>query len=190
MLSIHFPKYFSANLMKVGQLGRVGCPPKCCLKAMSPLVNGVPIGGITVVPKSFLPRSLYTGPAATAAKNCPLSSIQLPSTLGELQLINTGRGAHIAINSCASTGRSFSVNGPEYFIKLGANQCYPEDEARLSTFSPNTRSINLAPPAPEEPINPIAKRLSQAIATNAALPYLERPSIPARFASTSLSVPK
>src|SRR5437588_3960389 len=60
---------------------------------MSPSINGVSKGGNSVVPKSFLPKSLYTGPAATAAMNMPLWSTQPPSTLGEPALMKAGRGA-------------------------------------------------------------------------------------------------
>ena len=38
--------------------------------------------------------------------------------------MNTGRGAHSAISSCESTGRSFQFSGPAYFRKLPAIQWY------------------------------------------------------------------
>ncbi len=36
--------------------------------------------------------------------------------------MNVGRGAHKAISSWASTGKSFGVKGPPYLIKLPAIQ--------------------------------------------------------------------
>src|SRR6266852_2033707 len=60
-------KYRLANSRNVGQFGPVVCPPRCWRKANSPAMSAVSIGGNSVVPRSFLPKSLNTGPAATAA---------------------------------------------------------------------------------------------------------------------------
>src|SRR5213075_2560927 len=120
----------------------------------------------------------------------PFASTHLPSTVGEPELMNTGRGAHNATNSCASKGKSFGVSGPAYLIKFPANQWYSPDDARFSTCSPKTRRRVFVPPAPDEPTNAIAKRGSYAMVTIVALPYLDKPSIPTRLASTALSVSK
>src|ERR1017187_4423357 len=90
---------------------------------MSPSVSVVSIGGNSVVPMSRLPSSRYTGPAPAAARNIPLASTH-PSPLRAPPEMNTGRGAHIAISSCASTGMSPGVSGPAYFMKLPAIQWY------------------------------------------------------------------
>jgi hypothetical protein len=119
-LKLLYLKYLAAKSIKYGQLGASVWPPLCWRKAISPLVNVVSTGGNSVVPKSFLPNSLYTGPAAAAAINMPLGSTQ-PSPFWPL-LMNTGRGAQSATSSCASTGRSFQCNGPAYLIKLPAIQ--------------------------------------------------------------------
>ena len=66
--------------------------------------------------------NLYTGPAATSAMNDPRASTQ-PSPFSTVPApTNTGRGAHIAISSCESTGRSFHPIGPAYFRKFPAIQ--------------------------------------------------------------------
>ena len=58
-------------------------------------------------------------------------------------------------------------------------------------FGPRPRAANApAPPAPDDAMKPIAKRGSYAIATSAALPYRDSPSMPTRFASTARSVSK
>ena len=79
------------------------------------------MGGNTAVPISFLPSSLYTGPAPAAARNIPFASTQ-PSPLVAPPEMNTGLGAHSATSSCASTGRSPGVSGPAYFKKFPAIQ--------------------------------------------------------------------
>src|SRR5215831_1089816 len=82
-----FSKYLLANSIKVGQFGPVVCPPLCWRKAMSPSVRVVSIGGYSLAPRSFLPSSTYTGPAATAAMNMPRASTHCPSTFGDPALI-------------------------------------------------------------------------------------------------------
>ncbi len=84
--------------------------------------------------------------------------------------MNVGRGAHRAISSWASTGRSAGVSGPAYLRKLPAIQWYSPEPARFSTRSPQSRRWSLAPPSPDEPMKPIANRGSYAIATSVALP--------------------
>jgi hypothetical protein len=52
----------------------------------------------------------------------PFASTHVPSSFAEPALIKMGLGAQSATSSWASTGRSFTVRGPAYFIKFGANQ--------------------------------------------------------------------
>src|ERR1039458_3145917 len=71
--------YLPANFRKVGQFGASVCPPLCWRKAISPATKAVSIGGKLVVPKSFLPSSVRTGPAAAPPMDIPLSSTE-PAT--------------------------------------------------------------------------------------------------------------
>jgi len=86
------------------------------------------------------------------------------------------RGAHNAISSCASTGKSPAFLLPNvasaapYFMKFPAIQWYSPEPVRFSTASPQLRRCSLAPPSPEEPTRTTAKRVSYAIVTNAAFP--------------------
>src|SRR4029079_16583104 len=114
-------KYRSANVINTGQFGAGVCPAVCCRNDTSPSISGVSIGGNSLVPSPFLPSSLYTGSAPTPARNDPFASTH-PSPAVAPALRNTGRGAHNAISSCESTGRSFTVSGPEYLRKLAAIQ--------------------------------------------------------------------
>src|SRR3989475_13272579 len=76
------------------------------------------------------------------------------------------RGAHNAINSWASTGKSPAFLLPKvdsaapYFKKLPAIQWYSPEPVRFSTASPKLRRCNLAPPSPEETTSAIADRKS------------------------------
>src|SRR6266516_3812383 len=85
------------------------------------------------------------------------------------------RGAHKAISSCASTGRSLAFLLPNvaseapYFRKFPAIQWYSPDPVRLSTASPKLRRCTLAPPSPEEPTSTRAKRVSKAMVTKGRL---------------------
>src|SRR5262249_39785969 len=92
-----------------------------------------------------------------ARKKCALASThasEFPmSTAGSMELPalkKTGRGAHIAINSWESTGRSLHLSGPAYFKKLPAIQWYSLWDATFSTSSPQSRRGSFAPPSPEE----------------------------------------
>ena len=90
---------------------------------------------------------------------CPFASTQPPSTCARRRtLMNTGRGAHRAISSWASTGRSSAVSGPAYLRKLPAIQWYSPEPATFSTSSPKLRRWSLAPPSPDEPMKPMANR--------------------------------
>src|SRR5437773_7347833 len=86
------------------------------------------------------------------------------------------RGAHKAMSSCASTGRSPAFLLPKvasaapYFRKLPAIQWYSPEPVRFSTASPKFRRCSFAPPSPEEPTSTRAKRLSRAIVSSAAFP--------------------
>ncbi len=108
--------------------------------------------------------------------------------------MKVSRGAHSAINSFESTGKSPAFLLPKeasaapYFRKLPAIQWYPPDPVRFSTASPKLRLCGLAPPSPEEPTSTTAKRESNAMVTSAAFPKRETPSMPTRCASTALSV--
>ena len=62
------------------------------------------------------------------------------------------------------------MSGPAYLRKLPAIQWYSPDAATFSTSSPKLRRWSLAPPSPDEPMKPMAKRASYAIVTIAALP--------------------
>ncbi len=108
------------------------------------------------LPRSFLPNSLYTGPAATAAMNIPRASTQAISLLPAL--MNMGRGAHNANSSCASTGRSFHRAADRHISK----NCRPSNgthrSRRHSRRSPALRRCSLAPPSPDELINAMANR--------------------------------
>ena len=183
-------QYLLAHGIQVLQFGPVLWPPACCLNAMSPSTSATPKCGKVEVFRPFLPKSVYTGPAFVAPTNEPLASIHWPSTKGEPALINTGRGAHSAMSSCASTGRSSCVFMLAYFMKFPQNQWYSLELARFSICSPKTLRKTLAPPAPDEAIKPREKRCSKAMATKAALPYRERPSMATLFDITSLSVSK
>ena len=88
----------------------------------------------------------------------PLASTQPSPAVDEPLLTNTGRGAHRATSSCASTGRSFQVRGPAYFKKLPAIQWYSPVPATFSTISPQLRRWSFAPPSPEELTKAMAKR--------------------------------
>src|SRR4029453_2576094 len=103
---------------------------------MSPSTSAVSIGGNSVVPRSFLPRSRYTGPAPAAPRNIPFASTQPPSTSNEPLDTNTGRGAQRATSSCESTGRSLAVRGPAYLRKLPATQWYAPLPAAFSPRPP------------------------------------------------------
>ena len=110
--------------------------------------------------------------------------------------MNSGRGAHRAMSSSESTGRSFASLRPNadssapYFRKFPAIQWYSPELVRFSTASPKSRRCGLTPPSPEEPIRPTANRGSKAMVTSAALPKRDTPSIPTRCASTAGSVPR
>src|SRR5436190_19466818 len=73
--------------------------------------------------------------------------------------MNVSRGAHNAISSWASTGRSPAVRLPNfdsaapYLRKLPAIQWYSPEPVRFSTASPQFRRCSFAPPSPDEPIS-------------------------------------
>ena len=89
--------------------------------------------------------------------------------------MNVSRGAHSAISSWASTGRSPAVLLPNfasaapYLRKLPAIQWYSPEPVRFSTASPKLRRCSFAPPSPDEPTSTIANRGSKAIATERRL---------------------
>jgi len=60
-------------------------------------------------------------------------------------LMNTGRGAHMAISSWESTGRSFQFSGPAYLRKLPAIQWYSLAAATFSTISPPIAAVQFGP---------------------------------------------
>ena len=70
-----------------------------------------PSAGISVVPRSFLPEQLVHRAGADGGHEHALRGPpSRPRTcLDDPTLMNTGRGAHSAINSCESTGRSSGV---------------------------------------------------------------------------------
>src|SRR6185312_8805405 len=92
-VGLGFRKYRSANDRNVGQFGPAVCPPLCWRKAKSPFTRGVSVGGNSAVPRSFLPRRRYTGPAPTSARNVPLASAHPSPARVVPPLMNTGRGA-------------------------------------------------------------------------------------------------
>ena len=61
------------------------------------------------------------------------------SRYGKAALMKTGRGAQSAINSWASTGRSFQFSGPAYLMKFPAIQWYSPLPATFSSVSPQLR---------------------------------------------------
>ena len=99
-----------------------------------------------VRPHIVLPSSLYTGPAPAAARNMPFASTQPSPFSSAPPLMNTGRGAHNATNSCASMGRSFQCSGPPYLMKLPAIQWYSSTPVMFSTNSPQFATIELGSP--------------------------------------------
>ena len=74
--------------------------------------------------------------------------------------MNTGRGAHSATSSWASTGRSSGVSGPAYLRKLPAIQWYSPVPATFSTMLAEVAAVELGAALPDEPMKPMAKRWS------------------------------
>src|SRR4249920_2625928 len=116
---------------------------------MSPSISGVSGGGIfafigsgtlsklkpsVLLLRGFFPSSFQTGLAPAVAMNVPGVSchdsplqrepgwlLSLNSTYSP-PLVKIGRGATSAMNWWASAGRSSTVSGPAYLIKLGVIQ--------------------------------------------------------------------
>ena len=120
-----------------------------------------PAAGTRPCPGPSCRAACTPGRRATPARNMPFASTQPPSTCCDPTLMNTGRGAHSATSSCAvhrqvlrrqRAGVLEVVAGHPVVLARARRRSRP---ARRSCGGGASR-----PPAPDEPMNPMANRSS------------------------------
>ena len=116
-------KYLPAKSRNAGQFGPGVCPNWCSRNARSPSDQPRLHRRKHRRPQVLLPQQPIHRPRShRAQKLAHRGSAHSSPAVFEPTPTNTGRGAHSAISSCASTGRSPVVSGPAYFMKFPAIQ--------------------------------------------------------------------